>query len=1092
MNSKNNIMFNPDLRILKMSKVRKNLSFLQKLFLSLTVLTLFSGSVFAQNRTITGVVKDAQGETIIAASVVVKGTTIGTVTDIDGVFRVEVPASAKILVVSYVGMQTQEVAITGASLNVVLKDDAKMLDEVVAIGYGTVRRKDITGSVASVNADAIAAIPVNSASEAIAGKLAGVQVTTTEGSPDAEVKIRVRGGGSITGENKPLYVVDGFPVSSISDIAPGDIETIDVLKDASSTAIYGSRGANGVIIVTTKSGKAGKISVNYNAFTSWKKMAKTLPVLSGSDYAKWQYELALLNDDVESYEKFFGNYEDIDLYDNVPTNDWQNLVFGRTGFTFNHNLSINGGTDKSKFAFSYSNVNDRAIMEMSSFRRDNLNFKMNTKASDKFTLDFSARYSNTAIYGGGANEQKEVSSADSRLKHAMIYTPFPLSDLDSESGSSGDTEVGNLYNPLENIRDNDRQQKRRTFNLAGSVTWELAKNLKLKAEVGYDDFINKDDRYYGMTTYYIKNVPSSTNQNHPAVILTNTDRNVVRSTNTLNYDFKKLLNADHGLNLLLGHEYIYTQQNILGTTVHGFPTSFTSDEAFRLTTQGYAYSIDNYFSPDDKLLSFFSRANYDYKSKYLLSATFRADGSSKFSKGNKWGYFPSAAAAWRVSGEDFMADSKHWLDDLKLRLSYGTAGNNDIPAGQMTQSFESKSTSWINGYSSYWAASKTMANPDLKWETTITRNVGVDFTMFNSRLNGTLEGYWNSTKDLLIDFPITGTGYDSQYRNMGETRNRGVEASLNWIAIDKKNFGFSVSGNIGFNNNKIISLGLINEITSTATYSNWASTEIGQDFRVVTGGSVGEMFGYVSDGRYEVDDFTGYNATTQKWELKDGVVDASGVIGTLRPGSMKLKNLTEGDNAITVDDRTVIGNANPIHTGGITLNGRVYSFDLSAAFNWSVGNDIYNANKVEYTSTSKYQYRNMTTEMESGNRWTNLNADGTLSNDPAELTALNANTTMWSPYMARYVFSDWAVEDGSFLRLNTLTLGYTLPKSLLNSMKISNLRVYATGYNVFVLTNYSGFDPEVSTRRRTALTPGVDYSAYPKSRQIVLGLNLSF
>ena len=242
----------------------------------------------------------------------------------------------------------------------------------------------------------------------------------------------------------------------------------------------------------------------------------------------------------------------------------------------------------------------------------------------------------------------------------------------------------------------------------------------------------------------------------------------------------------------------------------------------------------------------------------------------------------------------------------------------------------------------------------------------------------------------------------------------------------------------------------------------------------------------------EVEDFTGYNTTTQKWELKDGVVDASGVIGTLRPGSMKLKNLTEGDNAITVDDRKVIGNANPIHTGGITLNGRVYSFDLSALFNWSVGNDIYNANKVEYTSTSKYQYRNMTTEMESGKRWTNLNADGTLSNDPAELTALNANTTMWSPYMARYVFSDWAVEDGSFLRLNTLTLGYTLPKSILNSMKISNLRVYATGYNVFVLTNYSGFDPEVSTRRRTALTPGVDYSAYPKSRQIVLGLNLSF
>lgn len=1085
-------MFNPDLMIFKVSKFKRSNTFLQKLFLSLMILTIFAGSVLAQNRTITGVVKDTQGETIIAASVVVKGTTIGTVTDIDGVFRLEAPVSAKTLVVSYVGMQTQEVAITGASVNVVLTDDAKMLDEVVAIGYGTVRRKDITGSVASVNADAIAAIPVNSASEAISGKLAGVQVTTTEGSPDAEVKIRVRGGGSITGENKPLYIVDGFPVTSISDISPSDIESIDVLKDASSTAIYGSRGANGVIIVTTKSGKAGKIAVNYNAFTSWKKMAKTLPVLSGSDYAKWQYELALLQNDVESYEKFFGNYEDIDLYDNVLTNDWQNLVFGRTGFTFNHNLSISGGTDKSKFAFSYSNINDRAIMEMSSFRRDNLNFKMNTKVADNVTLDFATRYSNTAIYGGGANEQREVSSADSRLKHAMIFTPFPLSDLTSDSGSSGDTEVGNLYNPLDNISDNDRQQKRRTFNMAGAVTWEIIKNLKLKAEVGYDDYINKDSRYYGMTTYYITDKPSSAYQNMPAIILTNTDRNTIRSTNTLNYDFKKFLNVDHGLNLLLGHEYVYTQQNMLGTTVHGFPTSFTSDDAFRLTTQGYASSIDNNFSPDDKLLSFFTRANYDFNSKYLLSTTFRADGSSKFSKGNKWGFFPSAAAAWRVSAEDFMVDSKNWLDDLKLRVSYGTAGNNDIPSGQMSQSFESKSTEYINGYRSFWAASKTMANPDLKWETTITRNMGIDFTMFNSRLNGTLEGYWNSTVDLLIDFPIPGTGYDSQYRNMGETRNRGVEASLNWIAIDKKNFGFSVSANVGFNHNKIISLGLIDEITSTATYSGWASSEIGQDFRVVKGGSVGEMFGYVSDGRYEVDDFSGYNATTDKWILKDGVVDASGVIGALRPGSMKLKNLTEGDNVITASDKKVIGNANPVHTGGITLNGRMYSFDVSAAFNWSVGNDIYNANKVEYTSTSKYQYRNMTTEMESGKRWTNLNADGTFSNNPAELAALNENTTLWSPYMSRYVFSDWAVEDGSFLRLNTLTLGYSLPKSVLNAMKISNLRVYATGYNVFVLTNYSGFDPEVSTRRKTALTPGVDYSAYPKSRQIVLGLNLSF
>lgn len=1047
--------------------------------------------VSAQNRTITGTVTDATGEAVIAATIMVKGTTIGAATDLDGKYRIEVPANAKILVVSYVGMQTQEVNITGNVINVVLKDDATMLDEVVAIGYGTVRRRDITGSVASVSSESLAAIPVSSAAEAITGKLAGVQVTTTEGSPDAEVKIRVRGGGSITGDNAPLYIVDGFPVASISDIAPGDIESIDVLKDASSTAIYGSRGANGVIIVTTKSGKEGKITVNYNAFTSWKKIANTLPVLGAADYAKWQYELALLKNDgkTESYDKFFGSYDDIDLYNNVATNDWQNLVFGRTGFTFNQNLSINGGSDKSRFSFSYSSIDDKAIMEMSSFRRDNLSFKMNTKASKNITLDFSARYAGTKIYGGGANEQREVSSADSRLKHAMIYTPFPISNLTEDSGSAGDTEVGNLYNPLVNISDNDRQQFRKTYNMSGAATWEIVKDLKLKTEVGYDDYRNRDNRFYGMTTYYIKNIPASIHQNHPAVSITNTERNALRNTNTLNYNLKRILSKDHNASILLGQEYIHSTAEQLTAITHNFPTGFDSQTAFNLTTQGTAYSIENFYAPDDKLLSFFTRANYDYLGKYLLSATFRADGSSKFSTGNKWGFFPSAAFAWRVSSEDFMAETNAWLDDLKLRISYGTAGNNNIPSGQMSQTFESKSTSWINNYTSYWAASKVMANPDLKWETTITRNVGIDYSLFNSRLNGSIEGYWNSTKDLLMLFPIPGTGYDAQYRNMGETRNRGVEFSANWMAINKKNYGLTVSGNIGFNNNKIISLGVMEDFGQA---SGWASTEIGTDYWIATGGRVGQMYGYLSDGRYEVSDFKGYNEVTKRWELKDGVVDASPVIGRLRPGSMKLKNITEGDNIVNVNDRTIIGDANPVHTGGLTINGRVYGFDLGANFNWSYGNKIYNANKVEYTSSSKYQYRNMIDVMADGKRWTNLLPDGTISNDAEQLAAMNANTTMWSPNMDRFVFSDWAVEDGSFLRLNTLTLGYTLPGATLKKLKISNLRLYVTGYNIFILTKYTGFDPEVSTRRNTALTPGVDYSAYPKSKQIVTGLNLSF
>lgn len=1076
---------------MKEAKPKKRL-FFNRLGLAFLAVFFTVSSVSAQVKTITGVVKDASGETIIGASIIVKGTKAATITDVNGAYKLSVPADAKTLEASYIGMEPQQIPIRGNVINITLRSVDKSLDEVVVIGYGTAKRKDITGSVATVNANAIAAIPVSSAIEAISGKLAGVQVTTTEGSPDAEIKIRVRGGGSITGSNKPLFIVDGFPVESINDIAPTDIEDLTVLKDASSTAIYGSRGANGVIIVTTKAGKEGKITVSYNAFVSWKKIAKTLDVLTAPDYAKWQYELALLANDgkTDSYEKYFGSYSDIDLYNNVPTNDWQNEVFGRTGFTFNHNLSINGGNDKSKFALSYSHIDDKAIMQGSSFKRNNINFKFDNKPTKNITLNFSARYSGTEIFGGGTNEQNEKSTADSRLKYAMIYTPFPIKDLTTGSGANPDeTGVGNLYNPLIAISDNDRQQKRETFNLAGSANWEIFKNFNLKTEVGYDDYFNYDNRFYGVTTYYVQNAPASVNQNHPAVILTNSARNTFRNTNTINYDFKKFLSDSHHLNMMIGQEYILQQSNQLTNTVHGFPVSFKSDDAFKLTTQGVAASINNYLYPDDKMLSFFGRANYDFMSRYLLSATFRADGSSRFSAGNKWGYFPSAAVAWRISSEPFMESTKNWMDDLKLRFSYGTAGNNDIPAGQMAQTFQSTTTTWINGFTSYWGPAKIMANPDLKWETTITRNIGLDFTLFNSKLNGSLEAYLNTTKDLLINFPVSGTGYDTQYRNMGETENRGLEATINWVIVDKKNYGLSLSGNIGFNKNKINSLGLMKDFGQA---SGWASTEINNDYWIATGGSVGKMYGYVSDGRYEVSDFDRYDATAKKWILKAGVTDCSAVIGTLRPGSMKLKNLTEGDNAVTVDDRTIIGDANPLHTGGFTLNGRLYGFDLTANFNWSYGNKIYNANKIEYTSTSKYQYRNMISNMADGLRWTNLNSDGTISNDPATLEAMNATTTMWSPYMSRFVFSDWAVEDGSFLRLNTLTLGYTLPQKMTNSLKIQKLRVYVTGYNVFCLTNYTGFDPEVSTRRQTALTPGVDYSAYPKSRQIIVGVNLNF
>lgn len=1077
----------------RMSKKMKNMRHALLFFL----VTMISLSVSAQNVTVKGTVTDKTGETVIGASVVEKGNpSNGTITDIDGNYTLSVPSKAT-LVFSYVGMTTQEAAVKGQTvINIVMSEDAQALEEVVVIGYGSVKKKDLTGSVATVNSEVLAAVPVASATEALTGKMAGVQITTTEGSPDAEMKIRVRGGGSITGDNTPLFIVDGFPVESISDIPASDIEDMTVLKDASSTAIYGSRGANGVILVTTKSGKEGKVNVSYNAYYSWKKIAKTLDVLSASDYAKWQYELALLKSngkDLSSYEDYFGKYADIDLYNGIAQNDWQDLTFGRTGHTFNHNLSITGGSDKVKYSFNYAHMNDKAIMEGSSYKRDNFSLKLNTKPTKNTTVDFTIRYAETDVRGGGANDVSSTYDSDKRLKYSVIYTPIPLKNLDSSAGSADD-DLGNLYNPLVSITDNDRTQERKTFNMAGSFGWEIFKNFKVKAELGYDDYRNNDQRFWGTTTYYIKNVPSAENQGLPAIQLQDTKRHKFRSTNTVSYDFSKVLKNDkHHLNALIGHEWIVTKSSKLTNIVHGFPESFTADQAWKLTSMGTPYNIDNYLNPDDKLLSFFGRVNYDFESKYLLSATFRADGSSKFSEGNQWGYFPSAALAWRISSEPFMESTSEWLDDLKLRLSYGTAGNNNIPSGQMVQTYANSATTWINGFSNYWAPSKTMANPDLKWETTITRNLGLDFTILGGKLNGSIEAYLNTTKDLLIQFPVGGTGYDNQYRNMGKTENKGIEATINWTAVNKKNWGLNFSANIGFNKNKIKDLGIMDDF-GAETY--WASSEIGNDFWIARGGSVGQMYGYKSAGRYEVSDFEGYDANTNTWILKEGVADATAAVGRVRPGTMKIQDLSgkDGtpDGVIDANDKTIIGDANPDATGGFSINARAYGFDLSANFNFSIGNDVYNANKIEFTSTGKYQYRNMIADMADGSRWTNLNADGTLCNDPVKLAEMNANTTMWSPYTDRMVFTDWAVEDGSFLRLNTLTLGYTLPTELLKKAMIKSLRFYVTAYNVFCLTSYSGYDPEVSSIRRTNLTPGVDYSAYPKSRQFVVGVNLNF
>ncbi len=1045
-----------------------------------------------QQKKLAGTVVDETGEPLIGVNVMVQNNGSGSVTDISGNFELNASAG-DILTVSYVGYITQKVKITSSveSLKIVLKEDAQMLDEVVAIGYGTVKRKDITGSVASLDNATIASVPVASPVEAMAGKLAGVKITTPEGNPDADVIIRVRGGGSITSDNTPLFIVDGFPVSSISDIPATDIESIDVLKDASSTAIYGSRGANGIVLVTTKSGKKGKISVNYNAYYSMRKVAKKMEVLDVYDYMKWQYELHSLRNIQEQFTDLFGSYDELSQYKSVQGIDWQDKVFGRTGTTFNHSLSVTGGNEKTRFNFNYAHVDDKAILQMSNFKRDNLSLKLNYEASKRVQLDFSARYARTVVKGDGmttttGGTDAIPSNSFGRIKHSVIQMPYLTNAVDDIIDTD---ELDNgLKDPITSLKDNYKDRVRLNYNMNGSFKWEILDNLNLKVDLGLDENRNELNTFYGSTTSESQSNALPENVGQPLVQVSNYYSRVFRNTNTVNYDFKKFLPEAHSLNVLLGEEMMITKSDKLTARYEGLPDFFTANEAFRFSSEGDPVRYGRFYYPDDKLLSYFGRFNYSYSGRYLATVTLRADGSSKFTKGNQWGFFPSGALAWRLSEEEFF--KRDWLSNLKLRLSYGVSGNNNIPADQTSKIFGvAEQKKWLNITDTWWTAGTTLNNEKLRWESTYSANIGLDFGFFNNKLNGSLDLYKNNTKDLLMEFSIMGSGYNTQYRNVGETENKGLELTLNYSPVHKKDYGVDLSFVIGFNKNKIIDLGNLTNGYTVAT--SWQNTEVGADYIVKPGYAVGQMYGFITEGRYEVDDFVGYDGA--KWVLKDGVPDASEVIGAdaVRPGGLKLRDLN-GDHAITEDDKTIIGDANPVHTGGFTLSGYYRGFDLSANFTWSYGNDIYNADKIEFTSPTKYEFRNMITTMAEGKRWNNLNSDGTICNDPAKLTEMNASTTMWSPFMKKSVFHSWAVEDGSFLRLNTLTIGYSLPQNLLKKVYISNLRVYFTGYNLFCLTNYSGFDPEVDTRRNYRVTPGVDYSAYPKSRQYTFGINLSF
>lgn len=1056
------------------------------------IMIMLSSFAALGQTTIKGQVKDDGNNALPGVSVVEKGTSNGTVTDTNGNWSITVGRDAT-LIFSFIGMKPQEITVgTQTTIDVTMVADLTELSEIVVIGYGEVERKDLASSVSSVSARQLKDLPINSAAQALSGRLAGVQVTTAEGSPDADVQIRVRGGMSITGDNSPLYVVDGIQVeNALSVLSPQDIESITVLKDASATAIYGSRGANGVVLIVTKGGKTGKTTVSYNGLIGVRQLGKKLDVWRPYDFVRYQYDRSRGSETSEnSFRNTYGEFGDLELYKDVPFVDWQEQVFGEDALMQTHNIGINSGSERTSFNLSLTSNKEEGVMKGSDFDRKLINFKLDHKISNRFDVGFNVRYNKTVVNGAGT--AAEGSSSLNRLRHSVKYRPFLSVDqsidaYDPDYALETNANSLALINPVLLTAAEYKQSTRNTANFSGNVKFKIRDYLTFTSTLGVDLFTQKDNVFNDTIT----SISKSNGQGLPMASIDQDNRTIFNNSNVISFSSQKLKSfpSQHDISMLIGHELYETRLNSSFLDYRLFPAGITPELAFGTMQLGTAQPTSFTREAESKMLSFFSRASYTYDDRYSVTASIRADGSSKFAPENRWGYFPAASVMWRVSNEAFMQSAPRFISELKLRGSYGTSGNNRINDYLYMSVFEASSYYGLNNSQVIGFQPVSLANELLKWEATIARNIGVDVGLFNNRLQFSVDLYKNSSKNLLLDRVVPGTsGYTTQTQNIGETLNEGLEIQINGTPLHRGDFRWDANLNVSFNRNEVVNLGP--GLESFVISSGWAGSNQPADYAAIVGGSVGTIWGLVTDGWYKVDDFN-YDETTEMYTLKEGIATNKGITSQEpQPGSIKFKDL-DNNGLIDDNDRTVIGKASPKLYGGLNQTFTYKNFDLSVFVNFQFGNDVLNANKLEFSSGYTVN-SNLLSEM--NGRWRNVNDEGVVVTDPTALKELNANATIWSPLTTAssfYVHS-WAVEDGSFVRINNVTLGYTLPKDLLSKFRINTLRLYGTVNNLAVFTNYSGYDPEANTRRRTPLTPGVDYAAYPRSKAFIVGLNVSF
>lgn len=1022
--------------------------------------------LYAQEASVKGVVLDETDTPLIGATIQVKGTSTGAITDIDGNFTLKTK-KGNTLAISYIGYKTQEIKYTGqSSINIKMVPDNQSLEEVVVVGYGAMKRSDLTGSVSSVSMKDIEGFQSSSIAGALGGQVAGVQITSTDGTPGAGFSINIRGVGTLTGDSSPLYIVDGFEVESIDHIANSDIESMEILKDASSSAIYGARAANGVVLISTKSGKVGRPIVSYNGSASYRNISKKLDVLSPYEFVKLQGEVneQYLGTYYKEGMDEEGNpyrYQSLNDYIGDKGVDWQDQTFNST-WSQDHNFSVTGGNNDTKYTASFSRYIENGIFKNSGFDKTTAKVRFNQKITKNITLDATINYAQTNRKGSGTsadagrfNMLAQILSARPTPGWKMTIEEFLDAAIDPEMLETGESLA--QVNPVKQAESVTNDKRSELWSGNASLTWQIIKGLTFKTAGTYNTTNNRTDVFY-------KNGSKEAYRNGESPYGRTQMGRDVRWTNYNNLTWKQKIKK-HQYDVMLGHEVAYRSTEYLLGEAMDFPFDNLGNNNLGLGAT--PSKVESNYS-DKMLLSFFARGNYNYDNRYLLTATIRADGSTVFSNKNKWGYFPSFSAAWRVSEEAFMKDVR-WISNLKVRLGWGTVGNDRI-SNYLSMDLYSSNKYGVGNNTVTVLTPKQLKNSNLKWEGSTTTNFGIDLGLFDNQLNVIADFFVKNTKDLLLEQSLAHvTGFGSQMQNIGKIQNKGIELSLNSTNIQTKDFTWQTNFNISFIKNTL--KGLASGVESMYARSGFDSNFTAYDYIATVGQSLGLIYGYEFDGIYQSSDFN--RTPSGQLVLKEGVTNNARYNGTLQPGVVKYKD-QDGDGVITTNDRTVIGNAMPKWYGGITNTLNFKGIDFGFMFQFNYGNNIYNATRI-YATQSRSGRRNMLAEV--ADRWSPTNASNKV---PA-----------YNGYITNDVYSRF-VEDGSFLRLKNLTLGYTLPHKWVRKFHASKLRIYGTAQNLFCVTKYSGYDPEVNSASNNPMTPGLDWGAYPKSRVFTFGIDLQF